>query len=418
MIPALFTRIVGAPSSASTRATASATAAASATFAPTAIARPPASVIAATVVGAVRRVEVEHGDGVAVGGEPLRGRGADAARGAGDDGGSGHGVPLGSEGDELSQFAAGGEPVHGLVDARRCGRATRRDARAAGARRATGRRSAGCRGSAPPSRGSCRRRCAPRPSAAAARRSRARRERAGRRSRWCRPGAVRSSAVSKARAEPAASITSGARMPRSAASAGLSASDGAEFACERRAWPGRRRRRSPRGRARRRRAARPCRLRRGRPRSRATPGAGRPALMTAPPPVSTAQPSSAAISGGTSASTGTTEVRLTTAWVAKRAHAEVVVHVLRRRRPQPARCSRMPPPTSVPALLAAVPTSHGSRPSVRHPAHSPQRGRNVITTRSPSATSVTPSPICFDDARPPHGRAASGSGARDCRRRR
>jgi hypothetical protein len=43
---------------------------------------------------------------------------------------------------------------------------------------------------------------------------------------------------------------------------------------------------------------------------------GLPALMTAPPPVSTAQPSTAAIPGGTSSSTGTTENRLTTTWSA------------------------------------------------------------------------------------------------------
>ncbi len=43
------------------------------------------------------------------------------------------------------------------------------------------------------------------------------------------------------------------------------------------------------------------------------PGCGRPALMTAPPPVSTAHPSSDATTGGTSAGTGTTERRSTTA---------------------------------------------------------------------------------------------------------
>ncbi len=44
-----------------------------------------------------------------------------------------------------------------------------------------------------------------------------------------------------------------------------------------------------------------------------SPGAGRPTLSTAPPPVSTAQPSRAATVGGTSSGTGTTLVWLTTA---------------------------------------------------------------------------------------------------------
>ena len=123
------------------------------------------------------------------------------------------------------------------------------------------------------------------------------------------------------------------------------------------------------------------------------PGSGRPALMTAPPPVSTAQPSRAAISAGTSAATGTTDVRLTTAWEAKALTPRWWCTSC----PTPAasvRCRRIPPPTRVPALLAAVPTSHGSRPSVRQPAQLPQRGRKVMTTRSPGATSVTPSPTC------------------------
>jgi hypothetical protein len=47
------------------------------------------------------------------------------------------------------------------------------------------------------------------------------------------------------------------------------------------------------------------------------PGCGCPALITAPPPVSTAHPRSDATSGGTSAGTGTTDRRSTTAWVAK-----------------------------------------------------------------------------------------------------
>ena len=42
-------------------------------------------------------------------------------------------------------------------------------------------------------------------------------------------------------------------------------------------------------------------------------GSGRPALRTTPPPVSTAQPSTAAMDAGTSSATGTTDARLSTA---------------------------------------------------------------------------------------------------------
>jgi hypothetical protein len=44
-----------------------------------------------------------------------------------------------------------------------------------------------------------------------------------------------------------------------------------------------------------------------------SPSSGFPALITAPPPVSTAQPSTAATCGGTSSSTGTSERRSITA---------------------------------------------------------------------------------------------------------
>ena len=45
-----------------------------------------------------------------------------------------------------------------------------------------------------------------------------------------------------------------------------------------------------------------------------------------------------------------------------------------------------------PSAFAALPRSHGRRPSVAQAAHSPQRGRKVSTTRSPSATSCTAAP--------------------------
>ena len=63
----------------------------------------------------------------------------------------------------------------------------------------------------------------------------------------------------------------------------------------------------------------------------------------------------------------------------------------------PARVSRIPPPSSVPALLAALPGSHGVSPSVTQAAQCPHRGRNVITTRWPTATSSTPCADLLDD---------------------
>src|SRR5690606_22596888 len=119
-----------------------------------------------------------------------------------------------------------------------------------------------------------------------------------------------------------------------------------------------------------------------------SPGAGRPAFTTAPPPVSTAQPSSAATSGGTSASTATTEVSDTTACVANALTPRWWCTSCTPPAPAPApadgtpRDNRRPPPTSVPAALAADPTEHGRRPSVAHSAHRPQRGRNVKIGRA------------------------------------
>ena len=49
-------------------------------------------------------------------------------------------------------------------------------------------------------------------------------------------------------------------------------------------------------------------------------------------------------------------------------------------------------PTSVPALLTAVPGMHGSFPFVRQLSHSPQRGRKTVLTCWPTVRSVTLSP--------------------------
>ncbi len=80
--------------------------------------------------------------------------------------------------------------------------------------------------------------------------------------------------------------------------------------------------------------------------------------MTAPPPVSTAHPSSDATAGGTSAGTGTTERRSTTACVAKPDTPRWWLTGW------PSRDSRRSPAIRVPAALAALPGSHGVSPLV------------------------------------------------------
>ncbi len=115
-----------------------------------------------------------------------------------------------------------------------------------------------------------------------------------------------------------------------------------------------------------------------------SPGCGLPTLSTAPPPVSTAQPSNDATVAGTSAGTGTTDRRSTTAWVANPDTPRWWNTGL------PSRLSRMSPFINVPALLAALPGAHGVSPSVAQAAHWPQRGRNVITTRCPTGRSESP----------------------------
>ena len=83
--PALLTSTTGGPSSAAIRSTAACTCSASPTSAPTASARPPAASIACDGVVGVVLLQVEHGDGEPVGGQPLRGGGADAPGRPGDD---------------------------------------------------------------------------------------------------------------------------------------------------------------------------------------------------------------------------------------------------------------------------------------------------------------------------------------------
>ena len=87
-----------------------------------------------------------------------------------------------------------------------------------------------------------------------------------------------------------------------------------------------------------------------------SPGAAPEALRTAPPPVSTAQPSRAATSGGTSAPTGTTERRSTTAWVANADAPRWCATGA------PSRDSREPPPSSSPAAFEADAALTGEAP--------------------------------------------------------
>ena len=104
------------------------------------------------------------------------------------------------------------------------------------------------------------------------------------------------------------------------------------------------------------------------------PGWGGAALSRAPPPVSTAQPRTAATSGGTASSTATTDRLSTTACVAK---AETPRWWCTG---EPSRARRRPPPRSSPAALLAEPGPQGIRPPVAQPAQLPHRGRKVMTT--------------------------------------
>ena len=117
------------------------------------------------------------------------------------------------------------------------------------------------------------------------------------------------------------------------------------------------------------------------------PGSGGAALSRAPPPVSTAQPRTAATSGGTSSSTATTERVSTTAWVANAEHAQVVVH----RGPVAAE----PAPARRAARRRRCWRTRGRTASARRwrsRRTRPQRGRKVMTTCWPIARSVTPGP--------------------------
>src|SRR5699024_63476 len=101
-------------------------------------------------------------------------------------------------------------------------------------------------------------------------------------------------------------------------------------------------------------------------------------FKTAPPPVSIAHPKIAAISGGTSLLMRTTEFSLQMACEAKPETPRWCCIGT------PSRVRRRPPFSNAPASLAFVPASQGILPCDLHPGHSPQRGKKVATTWSPT----------------------------------
>ncbi|MCY1547264.1 hypothetical protein D9M68_833100 [compost metagenome] len=108
--------------------------------------------------------------------------------------------------------------------------------------------------------------------------------------------------------------------------------------------------------------------------------------MTAPAPVSTAQPNSAASRWLSSTLTFTQDRRDTTAYSAKQ---DTPVWWLMYSSPM---CRRRSPPNRVPLVLAAAPGSHSAgRPSMQG-LQQPQLGTNTMATWSPGFRSVTPGP--------------------------
>ena len=115
----------------------------------------------------------------------------------------------------------------------------------------------------------------------------------------------------------------------------------------------------------------------------------RAVLKTAPTPVNTAQPNSAASAWSRPSASDpsfTHERRDTTTWSAKHDTPTWWFSV------SPPACKRRSPDSSVPAVLLAAPGSHSAgRPSM-HGMQPPQLGMNTSTTRSPARRSVTPAP--------------------------
>ena len=104
------------------------------------------------------------------------------------------------------------------------------------------------------------------------------------------------------------------------------------------------------------------------------PGSSFAVLTTAPTPVSTAQPNSAASSSGRSGSIFTHDSRATTAWVAKAETPRRWLIGSARKE------SRRSPESSVPAALAlAAGSQSAGRPAAQGPQR-PQLGTNTSTT--------------------------------------
>src|SRR5262245_12981875 len=110
-------------------------------------------------------------------------------------------------------------------------------------------------------------------------------------------------------------------------------------------------------------------------------------LTTAPTPVSTAQPNSAAWSSGSSGSILTIDRRDT---VAYSANADTPRWWLTG---SPLRFSRFAPESSVPLVLAAAPGSQSAGRPSEQGSQWPQLGTNTMTTWSPFFRSSTPGPI-------------------------
>ncbi len=118
-----------------------------------------------------------------------------------------------------------------------------------------------------------------------------------------------------------------------------------------------------------------------------SPAWTRPTFRTAPNPVTTPQPSSAACHSGSSRGTGTAPPAATTAYSAKHAVCRPCCSGV-----PSGRRSRLVPSISNPRMLFAVAGSHRFGRPARQVRHARQAGTKQNATGSPGRTCVTPSP--------------------------